>query len=256
MPALHGDGLVGVEVSEGGLEEREAVGCFMPAGEERMVERVCDAFGMRHETEDAAGDVADAGDGFGGAVGVGIDILECDLVVGFEGGEDFRRASDESPFAVSDGQIERWAVFRNPFAEPGDWLDASPAVFEFSGGVVGQRGGVPIGGVELRNRAGEQAGLDEDLEAVADADDEFAVVDELLERGFEMVDELVGEYFSGGDVVAVGESAGEGEDLVLLKGGWVGEQGVDVEGIDGNVIAASKFESVSEFAVAVGAGGA
>jgi hypothetical protein len=73
-----------------------------------------------------------------------------------------------------------------------------------------------------------------------------------LEWCFEVVDELVGEDFSGGDVVAVGEAAGEAEDLVVFELRWILEQLVDVEGVNGR---ASELEGVSEFAVAVGAGG-
>ncbi len=91
------------------------------------------------------------------------------------------------------------------------------------------------------------------MEAVADAQHEVAVVDERAEGGLEVVDELVGENFAGSDVVAVGEAAGKGEDLVVLELGGVGEEGVDVEGVDGG---ADELEGVDEFAVAVGAGGA
>ena len=91
------------------------------------------------------------------------------------------------------------------------------------------------------------------MKTVADAENKLAVGDELVEGGFEMVDELVGEDFSGGDVVAVGEAAGEGEDLVLLEEGGVLEGFVDVEEID---IAADEFEGVGEFDIGVGAGGA
>ena len=101
----------------------------------------------------------------------------------------------------------------DPFAEVGDDGRCDPAVFESAVGVVGEGGGVPVVGGELGDGAGEKAGFDEDLEAVADAEDDFAVGDELAERGAEVVDELVGEDFAGGDVVAVGEAAGEAEDL-------------------------------------------
>jgi len=62
-------GLALVEVFEGGLEDEEAVGFAGAAGEEGVVLGMHDAFGMGHEAEDAAGGVADAGDGVGAAVG-------------------------------------------------------------------------------------------------------------------------------------------------------------------------------------------
>ncbi len=76
-----------------GFEDDQAVGFAAAAGEEGVVFGVDDAFGVGHEAEDAAGGVADAGDGILGAVGEGgvflcgiallVDVLEGDLVVGF-----------------------------------------------------------------------------------------------------------------------------------------------------------------------------
>src|SRR5436309_1558313 len=88
---------------------------------------------------------------------------------------------------------------------------------EYGEGVGG--GGVPVDWVDAGGWSGEEAGFDEDLEAVADAEDEFSVFDELCEGFFEVVDDLVGEDFSGGDVVAVGEASGDAEDLVVVEGG-------------------------------------
>ena len=63
----------------------------------------------------------------------------------------------------------------------------------------------------------EQPGLEQHLEAVADAEDQLLGVAELAEGVAEEVRELVGEDLAGGDVVAVGEAAGDDEDLVLLQ---------------------------------------
>src|SRR5436190_799322 len=113
---LNRDCLLGLDVGEGGLEDGETVGGGGGAGVEGVVEGVGDAFGVGHESEDAAGGVGDAGDGFDGAVGelgVGggrialvVDVLEGDLVVGFEGFENFWGAGDEAAFAVGDGKVE------------------------------------------------------------------------------------------------------------------------------------------------------
>ena len=83
---------------------------------------------------------------------------------------------------------------------------------------------MPVALGELRHGAGENAGLDEDLKTVADAEDEFALVDEGAEGGLEVVDELVGKDFAGGDVVAIGKAAGESEDLEGLQLGGVFEE--------------------------------
>ena len=50
---------------------------------------------------------------------------------------------------------------------------------------------------------------DEDLEAIAYTECEFAVGDELFEGVAEVVDDLVGEDLSGCDVVAVAEASGD-----------------------------------------------
>ena len=79
---------------------------------------------------------------------------------------------------------------------------------------MGQRGD----GAVLVGRH-EQAGLEQGLEAVADAEDQPFGVAEAAQGVAEEVGELVGEDLAGGHVVAVGEAAGDDEDLVAHAAG-------------------------------------
>src|SRR5208282_6333239 len=85
--------------------------------------------------------------------------------------------------------------------------ETNPAVDETAAVVVGEGGGLSGSAGE---GAGEKIGFDQDLEAVADSDDRFSGFDETAEIVGKMVDDLIGKDFSGGDVVAVAEAAGEG----------------------------------------------
>ena len=87
-------------------------------------------------------------------------------------------------------------------------LQVDPAVLELAGGVVGERGERAV-----LVRRHEQAGLEQRLEAVADAEDQLLGVAELAEGVGEEVLELVGEDLAGRHVVAVAEAAGDDEDL-------------------------------------------
>ena len=61
----------------------------------------------------------------------------------------------------------------------------------------------------------EQLRLQQDLKAVADAEDQLAGVAERGERVGQVMPNLIAEDAAGGDVVAVAEAAGEAEDLEL-----------------------------------------
>jgi hypothetical protein len=68
-----------------------------------------------------------------------------------------------------------------------------------------------------------------------------------------MMRDLIGEDFSGGDVVAVTEAAGNSEDLKIVKKIGRFQKAIDVDRID---FCAGSLKSVGGFAVAIGAGGA
>ena len=76
--------------------------------------------------------------------------------------------------------------------------------------------------------AGEQVGFDQNLESVADSDDGFAGLDEAAYGVAEVMGDLIGQDFAGGDVVAVAESAGESEDLAIREDGRGCQDAVDM----------------------------
>jgi hypothetical protein len=103
-----------------------------------------------------------------------------------------------------------------------------------------------------RERAGKQVGLYQDLKSVADSDDRFAGVDEAANGITEVVDDLIGEDFAGGDVVAVAEAAGENEDLTIAEDGRGFENAVDMHELRS---CSGQLECVGGLRIAVGAGG-
>ena len=81
-------------------------------------------------------------------------------------------------------------------------------------------------------RAGQKAGFAEDLEAVADAEDEAVVGGELLDR---LHDGGKAGDGSGAEVIAVGKTAGNEDGVAALKvGGGVPEKGDGFAGDGGD----------------------
>jgi len=80
-------------------------------------------------------------------------------------------------------------------------------------------------------RAGQEAALDEHLEPVADAQDQPVGGQELLDHVGQVMDQLVGEDFAGGDVVAVTETTGDRQNLVIRQALRVLDEPVDVHAL-------------------------
>ena len=168
-------------------------------------QRLGGALGMGHHAHHVALAVEHAGDVAQRAVGV-VDVAEGDAVLGFEFVE---RAlvGDVAAFAVGDRQAQHLVLLR--------------------GGGVGRVGGAhreaQFAADELQaaiadQRAGKQAGLHQDLEAVADAEHEPAIGGELadgLHDGRELGDGPAAE------VIAVGEAAGENHGIDIAERGRV-----------------------------------
>ena len=66
------------------------------------------------------------------------------------------------------------------------------------------------------------------------------------------MDDLIGEDFSGGDVVAVAESAREGEELKIVEKGRIFEQPINMQKLR---VCAGEFEGVGGLGFAICAGG-
>ena len=220
-----------------------------------MLRRQHVAFRVGHEAQDVAAHIAQAGhiilravwiDRIGTGFAVAIDIAENDLAGLVQSLENPGLAADEVAFAVSDRQFQGGAVLQED-AFSGAGLEIDPAVLEFAGFVVGQCGerAVVIGGQD-------QAGFEEGLEAVADAEDKFFPGPELPQLLAQEVPQLIAQNFSGGHIVAVGEAAGNDQDLKIVQQLGLLPEPLDVQPLrDG----AGLFEGKLGFDVAVGAGG-
>ena len=105
-------------------------------------------------------------------------------------------------------------------------MQINPAILEFARGVVAQscHRAVFVGGHE-------QTGLEDGLEAIANAQDELFLVAEDAELLAQKDTELVGEDLAGGHVVAVGEAAGNDQDLVIVKQGGLIAEAVNVQAV-------------------------
>src|SRR5262249_26065569 len=91
------------------------------------------------------------------------------------------------------------------------------------------------------------------LEAVADAEDQLFRVAELAQRVAEEMAELVGQDFARSHIVAVGEAAGNDQDLVTQELAGAFAQAVDVQPFG---LGAGFLESELRLPVAIGAGAA
>ncbi len=209
------------EVVDHGREE----GAAMSAAEEG----VAGAFRVGHETEDIATGVDDAGDVAEGAIWVrlragvsrGIGVAEDDAVVAFQIGEGVR-IGEVGTFAVGDGDIPN-------LAGAGLVGEGGGVVFNAEGDLFADEMEVAV----ADEGAGEEAGFAEDLESVADAEDQFARFgggdDGWHDRG-EAGDGAAAE------VVPVGESAREDDGVEAVGAGFFVPEvfgGDSLEGAEG-----------------------
>src|SRR5438105_5249 len=89
-------------------------------------------------------------------------------------------------------------------------FEMDPAILELAAGVVRQRRHRAI--VEIGRH--DEASLEQDLEAIADAEDEAFAIAKLLEHVAEEMLQLDGENLASCNIVAVGEPAWDGQNLV------------------------------------------
>src|SRR5690606_17918666 len=131
--------------------------------------------------------------------------------------------------------------------------EPDPAIDEAAGGVVRERGSLRFVGAGVgRGGIGQQTELDQDLKAVADADDGRASRDGAVDGAIEAMAQAIGEDAAGSDVVAEAEAAGEADEVSFVDDGRLIDELVEVDGAGGS---ASELEGMLEFAVAVGASG-
>lgn len=214
------------------------------------------SLGVGHHAEHSTSAVDEGSRVFNTAIGVfrenrrlavASDVAQGDVSEGGDlGRAGFAIFENDLAFAMCDREPEGLAAFQKRTVV-GVSADGDPAVF------------VTAGVVEHERRtcrtvcAGKHAHAHENLEAVADAEQKSAAIDEGAERVAEMVRELAAEDFPTGDVVAVTEAAGDGEDLIIVEEARIFNETVDVDALGQRTGHAPR---VRGFFVAVDAGGA
>ena len=161
--------------------------------------------------------------------------------------EDPLLAADKRAFAVSDRQLQPIDVLE-PNSIPRRRGHVDPAVLDglcSSSRERGQRA--------LLVRRDQQAGFEDHLEAIADAEDQLLLVAERANFVGEEGHQLVCEDLAGRDVVAVTEPAGDAENLVIVEArSAFSAQAIDVDKLG---LGALALKSELRFAIAVGARG-
>ena len=199
-----------------------------------------EAFGVRHESEDAAGGVSEAGDicertigvfglweelnlggvsGFVGECGSARGpVAEGDLVLLTELIEDGRVLNGNSSLRVCDWYVKFVHAAEEDTVAGGD-LEAHPAVCVAAVAVPRKRqAGLERGrGVGIDAGASQKAGFENGLEAIADSEHETIAEEEAADGLVELSAELSREDDTGAEVIAVTEAAWDAQDLILLQ---------------------------------------
>ena len=221
--------------------------------------------GMRHQANDVAGAVADAGDVVDRAVGIGrVRPASSDGIIARgagtigqipEGDEAVLEASsrgviaDRYPtFAVRDRTADRRATHRTEPARPtrSFHLQGDPATLETTLGVFRER-----------HRAGfvhgtrQQPGLHQDLETVADAEHRSRCLGGSRELVGEPGAQLERQTTTGTECIAVAEASGQEDCGVVGDPHCAAAQLVDVSNGGGS---ACEFDRLGSLQVAIGAG--
>ena len=76
--------------------------------------------------------------------------------------------------------------------------------------------------------ARQQPRLDQNLKAIANAEDAAAAFDEFAERFDQVEQNALPQNLPRGDIVAVAEPAGDGNDLHVVDARWIFCQSIDM----------------------------
>ncbi len=142
------------------------------------------------------------------------------------------------------GQLDRLGE-RDERREAGPGQEPHPAGLESPRIVVGQRRGA--GDRSTR----QQAAPHQDLEPVADAQDQSAAVVKPAQGVAQNDPEPGRQDPAGAQVVAIGEAAGNRQDLETIEVRWRLDQAIDVPGFDRGP---GPLPGIGRFLVAVGSG--
>src|SRR5580700_4623539 len=189
-----------------GTENHQAV-----SGAERRFRR---AFGMRHQAQNVALLVADTGDGMQRAVGIGLVVVfgrvlavrfyvvKNNLAVAFECGERSRLAEIVS-FVMRNGNFQYLTLLRGASEGSVGGFDADVHLAaEIAQALV------------AHHRAGKKPCFEQDLEAVADSEDQTSGTREAV-HGFHY--RRKSRNRPGAQVIAIGEAARENYDVAAGK---------------------------------------
>src|SRR5579862_101582 len=209
-------------ILQDGLEDHFAVHAAEP--------RIGRPLRVRHEAEDVSPAVANARDVASRAVGVGfrrgpagcVGVTEKNLAVAIQGTEGLF-VREVVAFAVRDGQFKQRAGRAGVGERRVHVLDAdgdAPAD-EMEGGVADER-------------AGEQPRFAENLEAVADAEDELSLA-RLLDDGAH--DGRESRDGPATQVVAIGKAAWQDDKIISRDGGFLVPNVVGVAGLPQDAVA-------------------
>jgi hypothetical protein len=209
-------------------------------------------FWVRHEAQDSPSRVAQPSDvaltpiwivRIGRMLAVGANVAKHDLPSLCQPLQNPFFPCDESPFAVGGRHVQVRDSFEK-YAIPRRREETHPAIFESTVGVVGERG---EGAVFVRGH--EEAGFEDRLEAVADAEDQFFVIAEFADGFGEKMFELIGQNLPSGDVIAVGKAPWDDENLEVMQFFWRFAELIDVEFLD---VSTSGREGERGLVIAVG----
>jgi len=209
---------------------------------------------MGHESEHPAANIAYPGNVALGAVRVDrvrprfankINITQDNLARLLQSLQNPGLPDNEIPFAVRHGHLESLVTFQEwTFA----WgrLQSDPTIFELARRIMRQ--GRQRAFIVGRN---EETGLQDGLESIADAEDEFVGVTKALQALTQEVRQLVRQDFPGGHVVAIGKTAGHHQNLKTLKQARLLAKAIDVQPLRNG---ACLLESELGLHIAVGPG--
>ena len=189
-----------------------------------------------------------SGNSPGGLGAVGGGVLQGDLAPILDFGEHLG-GREEFPFAVADRQFQMVQALSED-AVGGLDLEMHPGIAEVAA-VVGDQGGQALAGTPLQAR--EQPQVHQDLEAVADADDQPAGVDKLLQGRAQGQFQAQGQDDPGPVFIAPTEAPRHRQQVIVPEGGGVLQQfgGVDPAGLGPGLIQGEGGLVVAVEAVAV-----
>lgn len=231
-----------------------------------------EAFGVGHEAEDASGCIGKPGDigeravgifGFGEEIdaggvaggcsesgGVRRPVAEGDLAIFAQFVEYGGVLDSDSAFGMRDGNV-KFVHTSKEDAVVGGYFEADPAVSVATVAIPceSQSGFERRWGRGIDTSAGEQAGFENGLEAVANSEYESIAAEEIADAVVELSAELAGEDHAGAEVVTVAESAGDAENLVVCQQVWRFEESEEVHAVSNS---AGNFEGMRCFDITVG----